>query len=60
MSPDDAIRAHEILGAETSIAIHYGTFQLGDDSVDTPKNRLREGCRGDSFLALANGQAVAI
>ena len=28
MAPDEAVRAHEILGAQTSIAIHHGTFQL--------------------------------
>jgi L-ascorbate metabolism protein UlaG (beta-lactamase superfamily) len=26
MAPDDAARAHHILGAQTSIAIHHGTF----------------------------------
>jgi L-ascorbate metabolism protein UlaG (beta-lactamase superfamily) len=30
MAPDEAIRAHEILAAKTSIAIHHGTFQLAD------------------------------
>jgi len=33
MAPDEAIRAHEILGAKTSIAIHHGTFQLSDDAI---------------------------
>src|SRR5437868_5667465 len=28
MAPEEAIRAHEILVAKTSIAIHHGTFQL--------------------------------
>jgi L-ascorbate metabolism protein UlaG (beta-lactamase superfamily) len=36
MAPDEAIRAHEILAAATSIAIHHGTFQLADDGIDTP------------------------
>jgi L-ascorbate metabolism protein UlaG (beta-lactamase superfamily) len=27
MTPEEAVRAHEILGAKTSIAIHHGTFQ---------------------------------
>ena len=40
MTPDEAIRAHQILGAGTSIAIHHGTFQLGDEGIDTPKRRL--------------------
>jgi L-ascorbate metabolism protein UlaG (beta-lactamase superfamily) len=31
MSPEEAVRAHTILGAKTSIAIHHGAFQLADD-----------------------------
>jgi L-ascorbate metabolism protein UlaG (beta-lactamase superfamily) len=58
MSPDEAVRAHEILGAKTSIAIHHGTFQLADEGIDTPRKRLRERASGDSFLVLDNGQAV--
>jgi len=60
MTPDEAIRAHQILGAETSIAIHHGTFQLGDEGIDTPKRRLAACAPGDSFLVLNNGQFVAL
>ena len=56
MDPGDAVRAHGILGAETSIAIHHGTFQLADEALDTPRNVLRECSPGDSFLVLNNGQ----
>jgi L-ascorbate metabolism protein UlaG (beta-lactamase superfamily) len=60
MSPEEAVKAHDILGAKISIAIHHGTFQLADDGVDTPKKRLLA-CRGDdSFLILNNGQFVAV
>jgi L-ascorbate metabolism protein UlaG (beta-lactamase superfamily) len=31
MSPEDAVRAHHDLGAATSVAMHFGTFPLGDD-----------------------------
>ena len=34
MSPADALRAHEILRSSTSVAMHFGTFQLGDDGQD--------------------------
>ena len=56
MGPDDALRAHEILGAKTSIAIHHGTFQLADEGVDTPRNWLNARAPQDSFLILNNGQ----
>jgi L-ascorbate metabolism protein UlaG (beta-lactamase superfamily) len=60
MSPEDAVRAHRILGAGTSIAIHHGTFQMADDGLDTPKKRLSECAPGDSFLVLGNGQSVTL
>ena len=55
MGPDEAVRAHEILGARTSIAIHHGTFQLADDGLDTPKTLIARAPR-NSFLTLANGE----
>jgi hypothetical protein len=54
------VRVHQILGAETSIAIHHGTFQLADDGVDTPKKELGIEVRDHRFLALNNGQFAEI
>ena len=34
ISPEEAVRAHRILGASTSVAIHFGTFRLGADGQD--------------------------
>ena len=39
----------EILGAETSIAIHHGTFQLGDEGIDTPGGASRRPRRAIRF-----------
>jgi L-ascorbate metabolism protein UlaG (beta-lactamase superfamily) len=60
MNPEEAVRAHEILGAKTSIAIHHGTFQLADDAIDTPQKQLMACRRDDSFLILKNGQFAEI
>ena len=60
MAPEEAVRAHEILGAKTSIAIHHGTFQLADDGIDTPQRRLMACRRADSFVILKNGQFAEI
>jgi L-ascorbate metabolism protein UlaG (beta-lactamase superfamily) len=60
MAPEEAVRAHQVLGAKTSIAIHHGTFQLGDEGIDTPKRRLVACSAGDSFLVLNNGQSVTL
>jgi L-ascorbate metabolism protein UlaG (beta-lactamase superfamily) len=60
MAPDEAVRAHEILAAKTSIAIHHGTFQLADESLDTPEKELLACARQESFLILRNGQFADI
>ena len=60
MAPDEAVKAHEILGAKTSIAIHHGTFQLTDESIDTPKKQLIACAPGASFVVLNNGQFVEL
>jgi L-ascorbate metabolism protein UlaG (beta-lactamase superfamily) len=60
MAPDEAVRAHEILAAKTSIAIHHGTFQLADEGIDTPREELLACARDASFLVLGNGQFADI
>ena len=60
MGPEEAVRAHEILAAKTSIAIHHGTFQLADEGLDTPKKRLMACAPDESFLVLKNGQFADI
>ena len=41
ISPSEAIDAHAALQAKTSIAMHYGTFHLGDDGYEEPSYDLR-------------------
>jgi L-ascorbate metabolism protein UlaG (beta-lactamase superfamily) len=60
MAPDEAVRAHQILAARTSIAIHHGTFQLTDESLDTPKRQLIACAPDESFLVLNNGEFAEI
>jgi L-ascorbate metabolism protein UlaG (beta-lactamase superfamily) len=60
MGPDEAVRAHQILGAETSIAIHHGTFQLTDESIDTPKKQLLACAGNEKFVVVNNGQFADI
>lgn len=45
LSPDDALKAHQILQSEKSMAIHFGTYPLADDEqFETPAifKKLRE------------------
>jgi L-ascorbate metabolism protein UlaG (beta-lactamase superfamily) len=60
MAPDEAVKAHEILGPHTSIAIHHGTFQLGDDGIDKAKRELLQCAAGASFLVLNNGESATV
>lgn len=38
--PDDAVRAHQDLGATRSFGVHWGTFQLGDEEPFQPARDL--------------------
>src|SRR5215212_2285243 len=40
-SPADVVAAHKLLGARTTIPMHYGTFDLGDDGELQALNELR-------------------
>src|SRR5207253_8091555 len=42
LSPNEAIEVHQILEPRVSLAIHFGTFALGDDGELDPVRTLRE------------------
>ena len=60
MGPDEAVRAHEILAAKTSIAIHHGTFQLADDGIDTAERQLMANESHETFRVIHNGEFAEI
>jgi len=65
LSPGDALEAHFILGAQTSVAIHFGTFQLGDDgrteAVDLLTTILADtNMEGTQFLIPNFGETLEI
>jgi L-ascorbate metabolism protein UlaG (beta-lactamase superfamily) len=41
MGPEEAGRAWELLGAETLVAMHWGTFKLTDEPLGEPPERMR-------------------
>jgi L-ascorbate metabolism protein UlaG (beta-lactamase superfamily) len=62
VTPEDAVAAHETLGAATSVGIHFGTFPLADDGEEEAPAALRaalarrpEASR-PRFLMLAAGE----
>jgi len=40
MNPAEAVEAHLALGARRSVGMHFGTFQLTDESIDAPLRAL--------------------
>jgi L-ascorbate metabolism protein UlaG (beta-lactamase superfamily) len=60
MAPEEAVKAHQILGSSVSIAIHHGTFQLADDGLDAAREQLSTSLRPDSFVILKNGESISI
>ena len=42
LSPEEAVKAHKVLGVRHSMAIHFGTFPLGDDGEHEPVVELRQ------------------
>jgi L-ascorbate metabolism protein UlaG (beta-lactamase superfamily) len=58
ISPDEAVDAHRVLGAKTSIAMHFGTFALGDDGERQPVDALYAAIaekKATGFLVLDEG-----
>jgi L-ascorbate metabolism protein UlaG (beta-lactamase superfamily) len=42
LSPEEALEVHNLLGAGTSLAVHYGTFELGDDGQFEAVEKIQE------------------
>ncbi|MEI6125164.1 MAG: MBL fold metallo-hydrolase [Pseudomonadota bacterium] len=60
LSPADALKAHFVLEAKTSIAMHFGTFPMADDSQYEPTDALKSALSNASmqqteFLTLKFG-----
>jgi len=65
IDPSDALRAHEVLGAKTSLAIHWGTFAQADDGELEPvlDLELAMAFRPEPkprFLVLQNGESAEV
>lgn len=50
MSPKSAVEAAKILAAKHILPMHYGTFDLSDESLGNPRRVLEELKQGDVFL----------
>lgn len=59
-SPTEALQAHEDLKTRISIGIHYATFHLSDESIDTPANIIRAKRDEKEFILLKPGESLII
>jgi len=65
MNPAEAVQAHVDLGARTSVAMHFGTFQLTTEGIDAPLRELatareREGIAAEVFRTLDFGESITL
>lgn len=65
MNPEDAVRAHQDLAPEHSLAIHFNTFQLTDEGIGQPVIDLAEalqkhGVNAPDFLVLKEGEGHVV
>ncbi len=59
MDPADAVAAHRDLGADLSLALHWGTFQLTDEAIDAPREALAR-ARDEAGLDVGAFQAPEV
>lgn len=61
MNPEEALKAHDDLGAETSVGIHWGTFQLTDEGLYDPVDELnRLKLPQQNFIILNPGETLRL
>jgi L-ascorbate metabolism protein UlaG (beta-lactamase superfamily) len=65
MNPEEAVRVHQDVRARTSIAMHFGTFQLTDEPIDEPvraleRARATAGVKPDAFRVLDFGETIVV
>lgn len=62
-SPHEAVKIHQHIRPQISIATHFGTFQLADDGLDDPANDLaaalsQAGVASETFVVPIEGQPI--
>jgi N-acyl-phosphatidylethanolamine-hydrolysing phospholipase D len=62
---EEAVKIHFDLGAKRSLGVHWGTFQLTDESLDEPPRVLAQqrqihGLTDDVFPTIAIGETLRL
>ncbi|MFN7906270.1 MAG: MBL fold metallo-hydrolase [Pseudobdellovibrionaceae bacterium] len=61
LNPEESVQSHLDIGAKTSIAMHFGTFPLTDESIDDPivdlqKAKDKKQLSPEAFLVMEVGE----
>ncbi len=61
VNPAESVQIHRDLGAQRSLGVHWGTFNLTDEALDEPPKALaaarqQQGLREEEFFVLALGE----
>jgi L-ascorbate metabolism protein UlaG (beta-lactamase superfamily) len=64
-NPEEAVRIHQDIGAQHSIGMHWGTFQLTDEGREDPvlalaAARAGAGLKEEAFKVLAPGGSITV
>jgi L-ascorbate metabolism protein UlaG (beta-lactamase superfamily) len=65
MNPEEAVQAHLDLAASRSIGMHFGTFRLTTEGIDTPLQALAQarearGIPSSQFSTLGGGESLRV
>ena len=65
VDPEEAVQIHQDVHAKRSIGIHWGTFELADESLDEPPKLLAEavkkvGLPENEFTVLKHGETLKL
>ena len=65
INPEEAVKVHRDLQAKRSVGIHWGTFELSDESLDQPPKDLAvaakaQGLRDGEFSVMAIGETRSL
>jgi len=63
VDPADAIKIHQTIHAKQSIGIHWGSFEMADESLDEPprllaQERKKAGLKEHEFITLQHGETL--